>query len=165
MLGPDRPHLLVAGELAALGLFERFRERGLLLRRELVDVALVVIGEAEQDAGVFVLLTSSRRGPVAPLESSRPRAQIPDAVRFPDRVSPCPIMSVSILPAEPLPARVALSYVVGQDCRGRWVAWESHGLGGGYFRSREAAIRYAAAESGCRAGAVRLSPEPLAILL
>lgn len=74
-------------------------------------------------------------------------------------------MTVSTSPAEPPPARVALSYVVGQDCRGRWVALESHGLGGGYFRDREAAIRYAAAESGCPTGAVRLSLEPLAITL
>lgn len=74
-------------------------------------------------------------------------------------------MSVPILSAEPPPVRVAPSYVVGQDCRGRWVAWESHGLGGGYFRSREAAIRYAAAETGCPVGAVRLSPEPLVVAL
>ena len=114
---------------------------------------------------VAVLMSSSRRGANGPLVSSRPRAQIPAAVRFPDRVTPCPIMSVPTFPAEPLPARVVLSYVVGQDCRGRWVALESHGLGGGYFRDREAAIRFAAAENGCPAGAVRLSPEPLVIAL
>ncbi|MER2251988.1 hypothetical protein ABS772_18885 [Methylorubrum podarium] len=57
------------------------------------------------------------------------------------------------------------SYVVGQDGQGRWVALESHGLGGGYFRSREAAFHYAVSETGRRAGAVRLSAEPLRIAL
>jgi hypothetical protein len=78
-------------------------------------------------------------------------------------------MSVSLSAAptlvEPPPARIALSYVVGQDCRGCWVALECHGLGGGLFRSREAAIRYAAAETGRRDGAVRLSLEPLTMAL
>lgn len=57
------------------------------------------------------------------------------------------------------------SYIVGQDGQGRWVALESHGLGGGYFRSREAAFQYAVGKTGRRAGAVRLSAEPLRIAL
>ena len=57
------------------------------------------------------------------------------------------------------------SYIVGQDGQGRWVALESHGLGGGYFRSREAAFQYAVGRTGRRAGAVRLSAEPLRIAL
>lgn len=57
------------------------------------------------------------------------------------------------------------SYLVGQDRQGRWVALESQGRGGGYFRSREAAFHYAVNETGRRAGAVRLSAEPLGIVL
>ena len=57
------------------------------------------------------------------------------------------------------------TYVVGQDRQGRWVALESQGLGGGYFRSREAAFQYAVGETRRRAGAVRLSAEPLRIAL
>ncbi|HEV2545175.1 MAG TPA: hypothetical protein VGU70_20700 [Methylobacterium sp.] len=57
------------------------------------------------------------------------------------------------------------SYIVGQDGQGRWVALESQGLGGGYFRSREAAFQYAVGRTGRRVGAVRLSAEPLRIAL
>ncbi|AMB47737.1 hypothetical protein [Methylobacterium sp. AMS5] len=75
------------------------------------------------------------------------------------------------VPAVPPPAvevdasRSLPTYIVGQDGQGRWVALESHGLGGGYFRSREAAFQYAIGETGRRAGAVRLSAEPLRITL
>ena len=69
------------------------------------------------------------------------------------------------LPAETQASRGLPSYIVGQDGQGRWIALESHGLGGGYFRSREAAFQYAVAETGRRAGAVRLSVEPLRIAL
>lgn len=67
--------------------------------------------------------------------------------------------------AETEASRGLPSYVVGQDGQGRWIALESHGLGGGYFRSREAAFHYAVSQTGRRAGAVRLSAEPLRIAL
>lgn len=67
--------------------------------------------------------------------------------------------------AETEASRGLPSYVVGQDGQGRWIALESHGLGGGYFRNREAAFHYAVSQTGRRAGAVRLSAEPLRIAL
>ena len=39
---------------------------------------------------------------------------------------------------------------VGQDDRGRWIALEIHGLGGGLFRTRKAAEDYAAFETAQR---------------
>ncbi len=54
-----------------------------------------------------------------------------------------------------------LQFIVGQDETGRWIVVESHGRGGGMFVNREAALNYAAFESGRRADAVRCSNEPL----
>jgi hypothetical protein len=76
-----------------------------------------------------------------------------------------PAPSADSVRAETDASRGLPSYIVGQDGQGRWVALESHGLGGGYFRSREAAFQYAVGETGRRAGAVRLSAEPLRIAL
>lgn len=47
-------------------------------------------------------------------------------------------------------------FVVGQDRHGRWIAVETHGLGGGIFRSRRDAVRYALAETLHRPEAVTL---------
>ena len=49
------------------------------------------------------------------------------------------------------------AYIVGPDRDGRWVAVEIHGLGGGLFRTKEAAEDYAAFETSHRPGAVRRS--------
>lgn len=43
----------------------------------------------------------------------------------------------------PLPLSPSTSFIVGQDIQGHWVAVETHGLGGGLFRTRDAAIHYA----------------------
>lgn len=67
-------------------------------------------------------------------------------------------------PAPILPPAVH-AFLVGQDAQGRWLAVETHGLGGGLFRDRRAAMHYAAAETDHRPGAVRLSAEPLALAL
>ncbi|GJD57473.1 hypothetical protein [Methylobacterium dankookense] len=48
-------------------------------------------------------------------------------------------------------------FIVGQDRCGHWVAVEVHGRAGGLFRSREAAIGFAADETGHRPDAVLLS--------
>lgn len=48
----------------------------------------------------------------------------------------------------------SLSYLLGRDAEGRWVAVERHGRGGGIFATRAAALRYAVFETGHRAGAV-----------
>lgn len=56
-----------------------------------------------------------------------------------------------------------LQFVVGQDEVGHWVVVESHGRGGGIFVNRQAALNYAAFESGQGSDAVRCSNEPLAL--
>ena len=63
-----------------------------------------------------------------------------------DRANPSRSMPVPF----PAPAIVAkapqsptTSFVVGQDPQGRWVAVETHGLGGGLFRTRNDALHYA----------------------
>ena len=56
-----------------------------------------------------------------------------------------------------------LQFVVGQDETGHWVGVESSGRGGGIFVNRQAALNYAAFETGRRTEAVRCSTEPLAL--
>ncbi len=64
------------------------------------------------------------------------------------------------------PASCAMaSFVIGRDADGHWLAVETHGLSGGLFRSREAALRYATFETDHRAGAVHLVNEPVALRL
>jgi len=55
----------------------------------------------------------------------------------------------------------ATSFVVGQNATGNWVAIETHGLAGGIFLSREAALHYAAFETDHRPGAVQFAPRSL----
>jgi hypothetical protein len=62
------------------------------------------------------------------------------------------------------PARLPLAFLVGQSAEGHWLAVETHGLGGGIFRSRRDALHYAAAETGRRPDAVRLSSTPIALV-
>jgi hypothetical protein len=54
-------------------------------------------------------------------------------------------------------------FKIGRDREGHWIAVETHGRGGGYFRSRDDALHYARAEAG--AGAVTFSTRPLALRL
>ena len=56
----------------------------------------------------------------------------------------------------------SLQFVVGQDEDGHWVAVESQGRGGGIFINREAAVKYAAFETGQHSDAVRCSNKTLA---
>ena len=56
-----------------------------------------------------------------------------------------------------------LAFVVGQDPEGHWLAVETHGLGGGIFRSRDIAFHYARDECHRRPGAVRFVDEPLSL--
>nr|WP_128564365.1 RAG2 PHD domain containing protein [Methylobacterium crusticola] len=58
-----------------------------------------------------------------------------------------------------------LSFLVGPSLEGHWLAIETHGLGGGIFRSQRDALNYAAFETGRRPDAVRLSPDPLVFKL
>lgn len=54
-------------------------------------------------------------------------------------------------------------FKIGRDREGHWIAVETHGRGGGYFRSRDDALHYARAEAG--AGSVTVSARPLALRL
>ena len=54
-----------------------------------------------------------------------------------------------------------LSFLIGQDEEGHWLALEIHGLAGGFFTSRDAAWRYAMAETGRRSGAIHFTPKPI----
>jgi hypothetical protein len=45
-------------------------------------------------------------------------------------------------------------FLVGQDERGNWIAMDAEKREGGIFVSREAALKYAAAETGHGAGRV-----------
>jgi hypothetical protein len=61
--------------------------------------------------------------------------------------------------AEPLSTR--LDFVIGQDRQGHWIVRETHGLAGGIFVSREAALDYAEFETDHRPGAVHIAAQPL----
>ena len=54
-----------------------------------------------------------------------------------------------------------VAFLVGQDGEGHWLAVETHGLGGGIFRSRDRALRYARDESHGQPGAVRFAAAPI----
>jgi hypothetical protein len=71
---------------------------------------------------------------------------------------------MSPLPS-PLGSAAPPRFLVGRDAEGRWLALEAEGRGGGIFRSREAAWRYARGETGGRPGAVTLSSQALALTL
>ena len=53
-------------------------------------------------------------------------------------------------------------FLVGQDHDGHWLAIETHGLGGGIFITRAAALHYALGETAKRPGAVSIAPQPIA---
>jgi hypothetical protein len=58
---------------------------------------------------------------------------------------------------EPVPLSNASSpprFLIGRDCRGRWVAQDERGLCGGLFVSRVEAVRFAMRETGRRPRAV-----------
>jgi hypothetical protein len=54
-----------------------------------------------------------------------------------------------------------LSFLVGRDRAGYWLAVERHGLGGGIFTSRKAALAYARAECCGAPGSVQVVRRPL----
>jgi hypothetical protein len=58
-------------------------------------------------------------------------------------------------------ARQARSFIVGRNRAGLWIALETHGLAGGIFASKDAAVHYAAFETDRRPGAVSFSNGPL----
>ncbi len=76
-------------------------------------------------------------------------------------MNPQTTMTVALNSSLPASAGTPLSYLVGQDGAGHWVAVETGGRAGGIFRSRQDAIRYACVESGCRPDAVKLATDPI----
>ena len=76
-------------------------------------------------------------------------------------VTSMPVAMNALQPVRPLGAQGPLSYLVGQDGDGHWVAVETGGRAGGIFRTRQDAIRYACVETGCRPDDVQLSAEPI----
>jgi hypothetical protein len=54
-----------------------------------------------------------------------------------------------------------LHFLVGQDHSGLWVVTETHGLYGGIFCSRDAALKFAKFETADRAGDCAVTAEPL----
>ena len=61
------------------------------------------------------------------------------------------------------PTRTMPAFVVGRDGEGHWLAVETHGLGGGFFTTQDAAIHYARSETARRPGAIVLSPDPISL--
>ena len=91
--------------------------------------------------------------------------QIVDAVHTPDRVT-LGVEMFTFLEYRQSSRNLSrkatnLQFIVGQDEQGHWVAVEAHGRGGGIFVSRQAALKYAASETGQRLDTVRCSNEPL----
>jgi hypothetical protein len=79
---------------------------------------------------------------------------------YTDSIDPLPmprfqIHSPTIQPGT-IEARACPAFLVGRDHEGHWLAIEVHGQGGGLFVDRDAALRYAASETGRRPGAVTL---------
>ena len=70
-----------------------------------------------------------------------------------------PALSTSLAPNS------HLSFLVGLSLEGHWLAIETHGLGGGIFRTQRDALNYAAFETGRRPDAVQLTPDPLVFKL
>jgi hypothetical protein len=64
-------------------------------------------------------------------------------------------------PEPPSTGIAEMSFLVGRDTAGHWLAVETHGLGGGIFVNATAAIRYAEGVTTRRPGAVTLSDDLL----
>jgi hypothetical protein len=54
-------------------------------------------------------------------------------------------------------------FVIGRDTAGQWLASETHGRAGGFFRTRQAAIHYATEEMGNAPGSVHLIDRPVTL--
>ena len=63
-------------------------------------------------------------------------------------------------PSEPLSPK-HLIFVLGRDLGGNWIVQETHGLCGGLFVSKDAAISFARFESADRPSDIRLASDPI----
>jgi hypothetical protein len=60
-----------------------------------------------------------------------------------------------------VPIGAAHTFLVGEDGEGHWLAVETHGLGGGIFVTKDAALNYARRETDKRPGAVTVARWPV----
>lgn len=54
-----------------------------------------------------------------------------------------------------------MRFLIGQDHSGNWVVTETHGLCGGLFCSKDAAVRFAKFESADRLGSLAITSDCL----
>ena len=76
-----------------------------------------------------------------------------------------PNLSTAVFPSPAHSAAAGapgLSFTIGQDASGCWVALESHGIAGGLFRNRDDAIHYAGIEIRDGAGEIHFATGPVA---
>lgn len=66
-------------------------------------------------------------------------------------------------PSETIRKTSAPRFVIGQDDEGHWVAMDAEGREGGLFASREAALKYVAAETGRSRPTAVFTAKPLAL--
>jgi hypothetical protein len=59
------------------------------------------------------------------------------------------------------PTNPQRSFRIGQNRGGLWVVAEASGASGGIFKSRDAALHYAAFETDRRPGSIQFWPEPI----
>lgn len=62
---------------------------------------------------------------------------------------------------EPAECADPLHFIIGQDRGGHWIVTETHGLYGGIFCSKDAALRFAKFETANRNGELELTSERL----
>lgn len=69
------------------------------------------------------------------------------------------------MPALHQPTGPGPHFEIGRDRAGFWIAVETHGRGGGFFRSRDDALHYARFAAGRGEGAVTVTERPLELRL
>jgi hypothetical protein len=116
------------------------------------------------------------------MQISDRRAHIGDALRSKsppvDGLNSCPdprpstmeslLFNVSVeekeAPPEP-PSLEPFEFVLGRDRGGHWIVQETHGLCGGVFASKDAAISYAKFESADRRSVIRIARDPIELMV
>jgi hypothetical protein len=63
-------------------------------------------------------------------------------------------------PQEP-PSTEPLNFILGRDHGGHWIVQEAHGICGGLFADKDAAISFARFESADRKSVIRLASDPI----
>jgi len=70
------------------------------------------------------------------------------------------LLSKSSVESEEVPPQ-PLCFTLGRDHGGHWIVQETHGLCGGLFASKDAAIHFARFESAERQSTIRLTSDPI----